>query len=277
MRKVLLFIVFALVASVGANAGNVPEKVAAHKAAAFLNLKSVTQLQLLESGYETMYLFAVQGGGFVVVSADNSVQPILGYSRVSSLDTKRLPSNLASWLKGCDSQIRAAAAAQLPMHEGWNKEPKRVDGFDSIVGPLLTTTWDQDPLYNDLCPQDDDGQTMTGCVATAMAQVMKYWSWPDTGVGQHNYNTYFYGNLSADFGSTAYDWANMPSELTSSSSSAEVSAVATLMYHCGVAINTNYATYWYGGSSAFDLSINDGLDYPCAENALRTYFKYSSA
>jgi hypothetical protein len=277
MRKVLLFIFFALVVSAGANAGNVPEKVAARKAAAFLNLKSMTQLQLLESGYETMYLFAVQGGGFVVVSADNSVQPILGYSRVSNLDTKRLPLNLASWLDGCDSQIRAAAAAQLPMHEGWNEEFKRVDGFDSIVGPLLTTTWNQEPLYNDLCPGDADGQTMTGCVATAMAQVMKYWNWPDTGVGQHDYYTYLYGNVSADFGSTAYDWANMPSELTLSSSSAEVFAVATLMYHCGVATNTSYATYWYGGSAAFDLSIDDGLDYPCAENALRTYFKYSAA
>ena len=116
---------------------------------------------------------------------------------------------------------------------------------------------------------------MTGCVATAMAQVMKYWNWPDTGVGQYNYYTYFYGNLGANFGATAYDWANMPDSLSSSSTPAQVSAVATLMYHCGVATETSYGTLSMDGSGAMDLMLGNGLSYPCAENALRTYFKYS--
>ncbi len=244
-----------------------------------MQLKSDSQLQLLKSSYETFYLFSIDGGGFVIVSADNRVQPILGYSLQTNLDVDNLPSNFAAWLESYDKQIRAAMEdASQPIHSGWAEQgmPKSgVEGYDSIVGPLLTTTWDQSPFYNDLCPLDGGTRTLTGCVATAMAQVMKYWNWPVTGVGQHSYNTYSFGTLSADFGATTYDWANMPTSLTSLSSTAQISAVATLMYHCGVAVEMVYAI---DGSGIHDnIMYKHGLNFPCPENALRTYFKYSPA
>ena len=279
MRKHLLIITFALTACIAANAQSVSKDVAAAKATSFLQLKSDSQLQLLKSPYDTLYLFSIDGGGFVIVSADNHVQPILGYSLQSNLNVENLPTNLAAWLDSYDKQIRAAMEdASQPIHSGWSDQgmPKSgVEGYDSIVGPLLTTTWDQSPFYNDFCPLDGGTRTLTGCVATAMAQVMKYWNWPETGVGQHSYNAYTYGTLSADFGATTYDWANMPTSLTSSSSTAQVSAVATLMYHCGVAVEMVYAI---DGSGIHDnIMYNHGLDFPCPENALRTYFKYSPA
>ena len=279
MRKYLLVITLALAACFSANAESVSKTVAARKAATFLQLKSETQLQLLNSSYTTFYLFAIDGGGFVIVSADNRVQPILGYSLRSNLDVDNIPSNMAAWLEGYDKQIRAAMEDDaLPVHHGWQEQasPKSgVEGYDSIVGPLLTTTWDQSPYYNSLCPLDGGQRTLTGCIATAMAQVMKYWNWPATGVGQHSYATSSYGTLSADFGTTIYDWDNMPTALSSSSTSAQVTAVATLMYHCGVAVEMGYGIYASGISN--NIMYNHGLNFPCPENALRTYFKYSAA
>ena len=279
MHKHLLIITLALLTGIAANAQSVSKSVATSKAVTFLQLKSDTQLQLLNSPYENMYLFSIDGGGFVIVSADNRVQPILGYSLQSNFDVDNIPSNLAAWLEGYDKQIRAAMEdASLPVHAGWQQQamPKSgVDGFDSIIGPLMTTTWNQSPFYNDLCPQIEGERTVTGCVATAMAQIMKYWNWPDIGVGQHSYNDYLTGVQSADFSTTHYDWTNMPDSLTSSSTSAQVDAVATLMYHCGVAVDMMYNLLDSNGSGAYDLMGSQGLDFPCAENALRTYFKYS--
>ena len=118
MRKLLFIIMFVLAAGIAAQAGNVTKQAAARKATAFLNLKSESQLQLLDCGYETMYLFAIQDGGVVVVSADNRVQPILAYSRLSGINPQRMPKNLKGWLDSYDKQIRAAMTAQSPVAEG---------------------------------------------------------------------------------------------------------------------------------------------------------------
>ena len=107
---------------------------------------------------------------------------------------------------------------------------------------------------------------MAGCVATAMSQVMKYWNWPDTGVGEHSYNTSSYpGNgatLSANFGETTYQWSIMPNSVTSANAGGL--AVALLMYHCGIAVNMDYSP---NGSGA---QTGDAVD------AVKEHFKYAS-
>ena len=123
MRKYLLVITLTLATTFFANAESVSKSVAASKAATFLQLKSESQLQLLKSPYETFYLFAIDGGGFVIVSADNRVQPILGYSLQSNFDVDNIPSNLAAWLDDYDRQIHAAMEdATLPVHAGWQQQ-----------------------------------------------------------------------------------------------------------------------------------------------------------
>ncbi len=279
MRKHLLIITFALTVCIAANAQSVSKDVAAAKATSFLQLKSDSQLRLLKSPYDNLYLFSIDGGGFVIVSADNHVQPILGYSLQSNLNVDNMPSNFASWLDCYDRQVRSAMEdATLPVHSGWTEQgsPKSgIEGYDSIVGPLLTTTWDQSPYYNSLCPRQHGNLTLTGCIATAMAQVMKYWNWPATGVGQHSYITTDNDTLSVNFDATTYDWDNMPNALSSSSSTDQITAVATLMYHCGVAVEMEYGIYSSGIRD--NIMFNHGLNFPCPENALRTYFKYSPA
>ena len=84
--------------------------------------------------------------------------------------------------------------------------------MDTAVAPLLTTRWNQSPIYNDMCPADNansSGHAYAGCTAVATAQVMKYWNFPETGYGSHSYEHSTYGNLSADFGNTTYQWDSM--------------------------------------------------------------------
>ena len=284
LRKSLLIIFTLLIfgpmawASKSTNGKPVTTAKARQTAATFLGIEEKA-LQTLSLPFTTMHLFAIDGGGFIITSADDRMQPILGYSHTSNFSFP-IPDNLRYWLECYDTQIRMVmddpSACQ---HPEWRllasrQRPEAV--YDTTIGPLLTTTWAQNPYYNSMCPNGSAGQAVTGCVATAMGQVMKYWNWPDTGVGSYSYIDGGYGQQSADFGATSYDWEHMPDHLDASSTSTEVNAVATLLYHCGVAVNTHYGTNSQGGSGATHEAIGS-LTIPCAENALRNYFKYSPA
>ena len=276
MRRILSTLALLLVVGM-ANAKPVTTTMARQTAATFLGIEEEA-LQTLPLPFTTMYLFAVDGGGFIITSADNKMQPVLGYSHTTNFSFP-IPDNLHYWLKCYDSQIRMLMDDSLAcQHPEWRmlasrQRPEAV--YDTKIGPLLTTTWDQYPYYNSLCPNGSNGQTVTGCVATAMGQLMKYWNWPDTGAGSHSYIENEYGLLSADFGSTTYDWEHMPDYLNASSTSTEVTAVATLLYHCGVAVNMDYGNAAQGSGALHETIGN--LTFPCAENALRNYFKYSPA
>src|SRR5690606_27714619 len=134
----------------------------------------------------------------------------------------------------------------------------------TVVTPFLTTTWNQAPYYNDYSPPN----TPIGCVATAMAQIMFYWGHPVTGSGSYSY-THRGNTLSADFGATTYQWDDMPVELNDSSSAAEVDAVATLMYHCAIAVRMNFDRQ---GSGAQVISPRQ--NYPASDLAFVNYFGY---
>ncbi|MBO7465520.1 MAG: C10 family peptidase, partial [Bacteroidales bacterium] len=137
--------------------------------------------------------------------------------------------------------------------------PRAATNLPDSVDPLLTTTWDQGKYYNALCPMDvngPDGHALTGCVATAMAQIINYWGYPVHGRGTHSYTHNDYGTLTVNYDSAHYDYANMPSVLTSTSTAPQVNAVAKLMYDCGVAANMGYGP---NSSSSFDVDARAGL------------------
>lgn len=199
-----------------------------------------------------------------MVSADDRACPVLAYSPKGSLSVADMPVALQNSVYVYQQEIEQLRAdVSVPVHKDWalleaGKGLPRDEGDE--IGPLLTTQWYQKSPYNQLCPS----YTMTGCVATAMAQVMKYWNFPAFGEGSHSYtDDSGYGTQSADFGNTRYDWANMPNRLTGSSTAAEKTAVATLMYHCGVSVNMHYSTVYSG------TTINK------CETALPTYFHYN--
>lgn len=211
------------------------------------------------------------GTGFAIISGDDLVLPVLGYSGEGAFTAGALPSNVAKWLEGYKQEIRAAlmagttpAPAVQAEWQRWEHAVAGSAGERAAVAPLLQTTWNQSPYYNALCP----GGSVTGCVATAMAQIMKYHNWPVQGAGFHSYNAPNYGTLSANFGATTYNWAAMPNNVTSANA-----AVATLMYHCGVGVDMNYSPQVSG---AWVIEANSQGTDQNAENALKTYFNYSA-
>ncbi len=166
------------------------------------------------------YIFNCGAKGFVIVSGDDVVSPILGYSDEVQFEANNIPSNTKKWFENYINQIRAAIDNNLQatneIAEDWQslKSGTATGGGlkRAAVTPLIQTKWNQSPYYNALCPYDSkySDRAVTGCVATAMAQVMKFWNYPATGSGFHSYNHSTYGTLSANFGSTTYQWASMP-------------------------------------------------------------------
>jgi len=235
---------------------------------------------LKESSAPLFYVFNVTGShGFIIISADDIIPPVLAYSSETSFIADNIPPNVAAWLKGYEDQISYAISSNLEpapeVQSQWaalNAGPLHRNVLKSTrgVAPLITTLWDQSPFYNALCPFDNtyNQLTVTGCVATAMAMVMKYHNYPQTGVGSYSYNTNRYGTLSANFGATTYNWSAMPNNVTSSNT-----AVATLMYHCGVSVKMDYNVGSKGGSAAYVVASDSPF---CVENALKDYFGYAS-
>jgi len=225
------------------------------------------------------YVFTLGSGqGFVIVAGDDKSTPVLGYSADRSFDAGNIPPHVASWLQwyekeivwAIENDIQVSDQVQTSWRDLLSGNITSDDGNTRSVTPLLQTQWDQSPNYNALCPFDNQYQqyTVTGCVATAMAQVMKFWNEPATGSGFHSYNTNNFGTLSADFGSTTYDWGSMPASLSGANS-----AVATLMYHCGVSVDMSYGVGQTGGSSAYVVTSQSPTQN-CTEYAMKTYFGF---
>ena len=198
------------------------------------------------------YVFALQPKGFVIVAADDRVEPILGYSYDNDFAVANMPDHVRGWLGDYEKQIQLVTKsdqqAESDIKTKWSRlksgQPLTNTRNGITVGPLLTTTWDQAPYYNALCPEDSygpDGHVLTGCVATAMAQIINYWGYPNHGRGIHSYNSN-YGTLEVDYNNAQYDYANMPDALTSSSTQEQINAVAQLIYHCGVAADMGYSS-----------------------------------
>ena len=211
--------------------------------------------------------------GFVIVSADDCETPIIGYSREGRFNPDNVPMQMEEYLQDFADKIRYSIENHMEADEltakQWElmKATGRLNDQKSTqsVAPLLTEMWHQGCLYNSLCPTLSKlpcGHAEVGCVAVAMGQIMHYWKYPAKGFGTHSYTNQGI-TLSADFGNTTYDWDHMPDSLTEASSEAEIEAVATLLYHCGVAVDMYYTVNGSGASSG---------DVP---NALYRYFSYS--
>jgi len=198
--------------------------------------------------------------GFVIAAGEDAVKSVLGYSLEGSFSNSSIPSNVKVWLNHYASEIKYAAAsgisaALLDSISGLKSSGSTTQTGD-VVAPLLgNIKWDQSSPYNLLCPKSGSTYTETGCVATAMAQIMKYYQWPVTGTGTVSYRDSPYGTLSVNFSKSTYDWTDMldgygfsGSGLTTTGK--QDTAVATLMYNCGVAAKMQYNTDANGGSSA---------------------------
>ena len=232
-----------------------------------------------QSGFHEFYIFVHPlDKGYVIVSADDCVQPVIAYSLNSRFDFP-LPEHVWARLQAYEEEIAyyksAGIRATSEITEMWQSmlNGSYTPRNTTSVEPMLTTTWNQSPYYNNLCPDSAGIHAVTGCAATATAQVMKFWNWPVTGTGSHTYTDDNFGTLTANFGATTYQWSVMPNALDASSTTAQVNAVATLMFHVGVAIEMDYGI---NSSGAYTNSYGYS-DLACSENALKNYFGYKSS
>lgn len=213
------------------------------------------------------YIFnASDNNGFVIISGDDRAKKILGYSDKGSFDTQNIPPQVKYLLDLYSNQIKNISEFESS-NNTWtqgiaNTQTEQVN--------LQTAEWGQMHPFNSLCPTVDDEYCVTGCVATAMAIVMRYNEWPINGRGEHHYDwrcqSLQTGNtisqtFEVNFLNSVYEYGSMP--LTSSfSSDKEINSVAKLMFDAAVSVDMSFAPD-ASGASIFNVS-----------HSLREYFKY---
>ena len=240
--------------------------------------KSNPELNLIHvengaDGQPNLYIFNVEGGGFVIVSASKNVRPVLAYSVKHSYEGE-IPEPAWYFIDGYSKNIDYCKERGIVMNDEVESEWMSLENNElpvvknaKTVNPLIQTLWNQDYPYNYYAPETSGGwwgggpggHCYAGCVACAMSQIMKYWDHPVHGHGSHSYTHSTYGVQSADFENTNYQWSIMPNELGYQADDA-AKAVALLMYHCGVSVNMNFSP---SGSGAYSQDV---------ETAMRQYF-----
>lgn len=199
---------------------------------------------------QPFYIFnADSDGGFVIVSGDTRLTKILGYSDSGNIDANNMPPQLKSLLDEYENQFIATSDCQEETAV-MNKETS-----DEVL--LKTANWNQTAPYNAKCPISDNHPTLTGCVPTAMAIVMKYHNWPDIGRGHHKIpcNDGFIGQneIEFDFTKNPFDYSLMLDEYTIDSPEEKIQEVAKLMIAAGAACHANYGEEETGASTTFML------------------------
>lgn len=222
-----------------------------------------------KNGIILYYILSARDGGWVLVAADDSAMPILGYSESGIFEYPITCPAVEYWMGTYEEQIAEAIAGSYANDETrpfWDQilEERLPDNEnDRAVSPLCSTIWNQNNPYNSYCPSSGGITAYAGCVATAMAQVMKKWNWPSYGIGSHSYqdgSTYLpnYGTISANL-NVPHNWASMPNSISTADYD-----ICTLIYHCGVAVDMDYGS----AASAALVFTND---------AMEKYFSYDPA
>ena len=233
------------------------------KLAAVVNKKKLSPIRATSTQQEATYYAFNRGDneGFVLVAADDRVEGVLGYTDEGEFDYNEIPDNMRSWLDAQERQIQyllanpGIATADVPTHPA--------------IAEMLTTRWNQNAPYNDLTPRKSNGAaTATGCVATAMAQVLYFQRAKSVDAVQADIPGYTTWTQKIQVEGipegSPIDWKNMLDTYGSGATGVQKTAVAQLMKYCGVAVQMDYD----------DSSGAQPMDVP---GALNTYFGYSTA
>ena len=274
MKKNLLTI-FCLLVTLSIMASPVSKQEARQKAAAFMQQKremvrnhstqrqaAAGEVKMTEAPYaaaEHLYLFnAEEGNGYVVVSGDDRTPAVLGYADHGTIDPQHMPDNMKAFLQNYEWQLAHLNAA--------NAAPANTVQGEAIA-PLMQSKWNQGWPYNNQTPcfPGTDSHTSTGCVATAMAQVMYYYQWPQQTTA--TIPAYYFVNHNEEWevvdeiGITTIDWANMLPEYNGSATAEQQEAVATLMRLCGASVKMDYDGVSLAFSSEIATALVNYFDY----------------
>ena len=220
-----------------------------------------TQYQINETTPAVYVFNAVGEQGFVLVSAEDNARAVLGYSDEGHIDAQSIPANMRAWLQMYADEL--ARAAKVPAAADAQRSVEYYPAVEPLIGNVA---WNQDAPYNNHCPIDPKTQkrSVTGCMATAAAQVMYHHRYPEKGTGSYSYWC-GWENLSVNFSEATYDWDHMLPSYKNGYTQQESDAVAQLMYHAGVASNM-----WYGSTSS-------GAAMGTAMQAMMRNFDYDAA
>lgn len=210
-----------------------------------------------EDGMSAVYVFNKPGdNGYMLLSADDIAYPLLGYADNGSFDPDNIPPAMEWWLEEYGRQIEYAATHGTSSATSLRAQAAAANRQE--IAPMIKTDWDQGTPYNNQCPTDAGVRTYTGCVATAMAQVMNYWQYPERGTGTITYTASSLSKkLTLNLSKTAFDWDNMIDRyLPGKYTEEEADAVAYLMKACGYAVKMDYGT---DSSGALAMNISRGL------------------
>jgi hypothetical protein len=282
MKKICLLFSVLVIMVLSANGAVVPGSTAARAALRFIEEKSAYASEAISKEYsvrETIsfpadaealyYICNLSPQGWIIISADDAVVPVLAYSFEGSYSVSESPVQCAAWMRQYEDQVRFARESNTPAFPYtsalWSDllipRPSSHLHRSNSVAPLITSNWNQNFPYNAGCPADPagpGGHAYAGCVPTCMGQVMYYFRWPDMGSGSYSYYDSTYGTLSAQFDTTHYYW-NQMTDVTNDVNP----AIALLLYHLGVSCDLVYGP---GGSGMYNHK---------AAFALRTFFRYS--
>lgn len=209
---------------------------------------------LTADGTPAAYVFnGADHRGYLVLSADDIAYPVLGYSDQGYIDADNLSPQLQWWLSEYGRQIEYARSQGVQPGQG----SKSMRMPREAIAPLVATKWDQIAPFNNQCPLYGTERTFTGCVATAMAQVMNYWQYPERGQGSISYTSEtIEKKLSLNFGLRAFDWANMKDTYYGDYTEEQETAVAYLMKAAGYSVKMDYSV---DASGALAMDIAAGL------------------
>lgn len=212
---------------------------------------SLTKTYNTSVGEPATYLFCDKESA-IVVSADDNAQPLLAILDNNSFDSPRQNPSFDYWMAEYARQIEWIR--NNPAKSVASQETKATTR--KAVEPLLKTLWDQGTPYNDFAPAKGNETCFTGCVATALTQVMNYHKWPERPTGSNSYTTGTNKfNLSLNFDDIEFDWDNMANEYKGNTTDDQDFAVADLMYTVGVALWMDYGVGSDGGSGAFTENV----------------------
>lgn len=230
----------------------------AEKADAVTAPVAIAYTQTQADNEPAVYVFNGQEG-FVLVSANDDTRAVLGYSDNGRFDATDIPENMQFWLQMYADELARYEANKPVLKAGQvalTRSKRAATTTYPTIAPILgNVEWGQGTPYNNLCPTVGGERSVTGCVATAISQIMFVHKYPTKGTGSKTYTSESNKlKLSVNFGATTYDWENMLPYYKNNYNSTQANAVATLMYHVGVAADMDYDPDGSGAASSIALA-----------------------